>query len=333
MKVLFITTPGEDYLSDGLLHGFKKLLGSESVIDYPKKEILYNTVQPEVHAQIRGAGFTLYTGLLEDIRIDRFNILEKVSQNYFTLIVFSDIHRQFGWFTQLRPWLTSKNTIIIDGADSEKPYPNKSVWLKHSYYWSLPKAHKEFLYFKRELTSQTFFNPLLNVLPKSSRQWFSYTENVRPISFSIPEEKICKTIPDKIKDFTKHIVDPEVAAVVKESVVHYAFKNEADYYADLQQSKFGITTKRAGWDCLRHYELAANGVVLCFKDFDKKNRLCAPHDLNKSFIINYENAQDLMEQLNHLTPNQYDERMKKTLEWVKGKTTIKVAENVLTHIF
>ena len=68
---------------------------------------------------------------------------------------------------------------------------------------------------------------------------------------------------------TSHIVDEEVAERMGAASSH-VFEREADYYRDLQASRFGITTKRTGWDCLRHYEIAANGAVPCFRDLDRK---------------------------------------------------------------
>ena len=42
------------------------------------------------------------------------------------------------------------------------------------------------------------------------------------------------------------------------------------------RSRFGVTAKRAGWDALRHYEIAAAGAVPCFRDLDRKPATCAP---------------------------------------------------------
>ena len=36
------------------------------------------------------------------------------------------------------------------------------------------------------------------------------------------------------------------------------------------RSRFGVTTKKSGWDCMRHYELAASGCVPCFRDLEEK---------------------------------------------------------------
>jgi len=37
--------------------------------------------------------------------------------------------------------------------------------------------------------------------------------------------------------------------------------------------------KRGGWDCLRHYEIAAAGAVPCVRQLEGKPSSCAPHGL------------------------------------------------------
>ena len=78
-----------------------------------------------------------------------------------------------------------------------------------------------------------------------------------PISFSIPECKILKKIPEK-KKLLAHIIPGRLNT--------YIFSDESDYYLDYQDSVFGITCKKAGWDCLRHYEILANGCIPLFLD-------------------------------------------------------------------
>jgi hypothetical protein len=46
----------------------------------------------------------------------------------------------------------------------------------------------------------------------------------------------------------------------------YIFKDEASYYQDYQYSKFAVTTQKAGWDCMRHYEIMGNGCIPLFPD-------------------------------------------------------------------
>jgi len=87
-------------------------------------------------------------------------------------------------------------------------------------------------YFKRELLIQ----------PKP---------NIHPINFAIPKDMISIGT-KKIKEFAH--IDPADTKT-------YIYNNEQDYYRDYQESYFAWTQRKAGWDCLRHYEILANG---CF---------------------------------------------------------------------
>jgi hypothetical protein len=328
MKILYFTSPAADYLSDSLFHGMRSLFGDDC-IDYPKCEIMYKNYPSIIRPQVYGRGFTLYTGLLDDLEIDRYNIEEKISRGYFSLIVFSDIQRQFGYFVRYRPWLTAKNTIIVDGADTTQPYPATGFWWRRPYYWFLPRAHKEFLYFKREWTPDTSFSLTRRYSPKILQRMLPQSNSLRRISFGIPQEKILVNAPNKIKDFPKHIIDPDVSKIVEGSLTSYAFETEADYYKDIQQSRFGITTKRAGWDCMRHYEIAANGAVPCFKDLYLKGVNCAPHGLSNINSITYINSKQLLERIGTMDNTEYSELQAFVMKWVRQKTTINQAKEVV----
>lgn len=327
VNVLFFSPTCEDYLADGILHGLRCILG-EGVVDFPKHEIMYKNCNPESKKQIRGGGFTLY-GLLDDIPIDRFRIHHKVIEDYFNLIIFSHIFDHFGSFLELLPYLDCTKVAILDGADTPLPYPYAGKWWRYPRWWFLPRAHKRFLYFKREWTPETIHNMRFKVVPKRLCKFLPPPDNFRSISFSIPEEKIVKEIPHKAKLFPRHIVDPEVAKNIPESSKSYAFRSEDEYYADLQASKFGITTKRAGWDCLRHYEIAASGAVLCFRDLHKKPETCAPHGLNETNCITYSNYEDLMQKISGLSEYRYKEIQLATMQWAKRNTTIERAKQLL----
>ena len=43
---------------------------------------------------------------------------------------------------------------------------------------------------------------------------------------------------------------------------------ESEYYQMYQQSWFAHTKKKGGWDCLRHYEILANGCIPIFENLD-----------------------------------------------------------------
>jgi hypothetical protein len=98
-------------------------------------------------------------------------------------------------------------------------------------------------------------------------------ETPYPIGFSIPECKIVREIPPKDQDF---------ARTVPRDVTPYLFEEEADYYNDYQRSYFAVTKRKGGWDCLRHYEILANGCIPYFLDLascDPKTLYFFPKEL------------------------------------------------------
>ena len=89
---------------------------------------------------------------------------------------------------------------------------------------------------------------------------------IHPITFSIPKEKIIKEKPKKTKMVSNLI--PGVLST-------YIYQNETDYYQEYQQSLFATTTKKGGWDCMRHYEIIANGCLPYFPNIEQ----CPAHTM------------------------------------------------------
>jgi hypothetical protein len=307
-RVLFVSPNTEDYLADSIFHGLRTLLGDE-VVDFPKAEYMYDNF--EQRGELYGHGFTLY-GLLPDIDVDRTRVIERAERGEFELVVFGDIWRVFGLFTQLAPKLDPHRTAVLDGHDRVEIYPYARPWARQRGWWFLPRAHRRFSYFKRELT------PVAR----------AFGGNVRPISFSIPEEKIVAAPPKKTKEMNAHIVDAEVALAVGAQTT-YAFADEAAYYADLQASRFGITAKRAGWDALRHYEIAANGAVPCFRGLQHKPATCAPHGLDSRNSMAYTDWGDLRAKLAALDEQRYEQLQAGALAWARASTTRRRSEQLL----
>lgn len=92
-------------------------------------------------------------------------------------------------------------------------------------------------YFKRELSEENRY--------------------VLPIHFAIPEEKF-------VPDLEKLEKDKLFAPCNPMDKTTYVYKTEESYYKQYQESFFGITMKKAGWDCLRHYEIIAQGCAPYF---------------------------------------------------------------------
>jgi hypothetical protein len=76
-----------------------------------------------------------------------------------------------------------------------------------------------------------------------------------PIGFSIPEEKIIECVKTKKK---------LLASLIPGDQTTYVFSNEEDYYKEYQESIFALTYKKGGYDCMRHYEILANGCIPWF---------------------------------------------------------------------
>jgi hypothetical protein len=111
-----------------------------------------------------------------------------------------------------------------------KYYPaNKVILIDGSDDPELDPLFEKHLYFKRELQHK---HP-----------------NLLPITFGIPTSKLATPNKHKIQEYATCIPgQPET----------YIFKDERSYYEDYQKSYYGVTMKKAGWDCMRHYEILGN---------------------------------------------------------------------------
>lgn len=330
MKVLFLHTNQPDYLAESLFHGLRTLLG-ESCIDVPRYDSLYAPLTERLKSKLRGYGFTLY-GLLKDIPelAEERYFWKKDLENY-DLIVIADIWMQWELVWELSSIIAPKKLVLLDGQDYPSFFPYSSLkWRLTKCPWSYFTPISQFKYFKRELIDEGYSYRLPRLILSLLCKQALLPRNIMPISFSVPQEKIWRgDLSLKTKDFPAHIVDPEVVSHITSSSEKYPFFSEFEYYEDLRKSRFGITTRRAGWDCLRHYELAANGCVLCFRDLDLKPDTCAPHGLDSSNCIIYHDFDELNYKIANLTSYEYMQLQQKTYEWVSLNTTINRAKAFL----
>ena len=86
----------------------------------------------------------------------------------------------------------------------------------------------------------------------------------------------------------------------------------------MSTSWFGLTCKKGGWDCLRHYEIIAAGALLLFKDYNLKPKQCSPQNLP---CISYSSKEELDNIINTLIINgkptqQYLNLLFKQREWL-----------------
>ena len=89
-------------------------------------------------------------------------------------------------------------------------------------------------------------------------------KNIYPLSYSIPDECIVEfeeAARNKIREFA----DLGPGETGDKSNYRYGPDDEAAYHKMYQNSLFALTKKKGGWDCLRHYEILANGCIPIFE--------------------------------------------------------------------
>jgi hypothetical protein len=112
------------------------------------------------------------------------------------------------------------------------------------------------VYFKREL-----LDPTLPTIP---------------ISFAIPKEKLQ---PPLLKTKLLAHVDPRD----RNTYIHYS---EKSYYEDYGTAMFGITMKKGGWDCMRHYEILGCRTLPLFLDIEQcPEHICKTLPKDKLVLI------------------------------------------------
>jgi hypothetical protein len=327
-RVLFIGPGHDDFLCDGLFHGLRTLLGADAV-DVPRIDHLYDGHPRERVRRLHGLGFTLAQLLGDDSDVDRDRGPHRAVDGDFDLVIFADIWRNFGAYVQWMPPLRAAGVpmAVVDSADRVEPYPYSGVWWRVRHWWLLPRAHRRTYFFKREITPLTaWFRTFLLIPPPVAGH--IVLRRMRPIAFSIPASLIVDSPSHKDRDWPAHVVDTEVGARIGASA-SYAFEDGAEYHADLRRARFGVTTKKAGWDALRHYEIAAAGAVPCFRDLDMKPATCAPFGLGEDNCIAYHDADDLFSKVARLDDASYARLQAGALEWARANTTVARAREFL----
>lgn len=333
-RVLFLASGSDDYVSDGLMHGLRLLLGDRAV-DWPRVDQLYVTEPAEHRARRYGRGFSLYSGLLQEGPIDRTWITERIAGGEFDIVVVGDLARRSGSLVELLRVLPATTKLaVIDGADAEKLDQHAPRSLLSTGGAVVPRAlrHAD-VYFKREITPRTASSRFYGLVPAGLAWRLIGSRGLSPISISIPESALVDSADGpREQRFQSHIVDPELAERAGGTVAK-PFTNQDDYYADLRRSRFGITTKREGWDALRHYEIAAAGAIPCFRGLRDKPAECAPHGLIDGVnCLAYDSADELIARIDALAPETEQELRRGTLEWARAHTTTAEARRFLARL-
>lgn len=157
----------------------------------------------------------------------------------------------------------------------------------------------------------------IGAYPYYKRELVFPTRNfVKPLNFCIPKELIVDKVPTKTKDW---------ATIIPGDKSTYIYTEENSYYEDYKNSYFGVTCKKGGWDCLRHYEILMNGCIPFFPDlpqcpeytmtrFPKKLVMEACEKIKKGEDLSF-----------------YEECVNLLLDWTRDKlTTESVAKEIIS---
>lgn len=284
MKILFISIGNKvDYQCDCLFHGLCSLPNVDVYILSDYKYMFQGNEETYLLKQY-GMGFTI-TNRIPATKKHKHSMeqaIENIETHFYDAVVYGSIFRYDVLLQHVLQNYKKEQIIFVDGEDLDygvtyqkrvkgllkQPIFHKEMRDKALYY-----ATKG-LFFKRELreTDRTFFYP---------------------ITFAIPEENIITNVTTK---------EMYLAAIIPGKKETYIYDNEKDYYHGYQIAYYGLTFKKSGWDCLRHYEIMANGCIPYFPDIAKcpsttmynfprsiileTNRLYKKHNLN-SYLYSF----------------------------------------------
>ena len=145
---------------------------------------------------------------------------------------------------------------------------------------------------------------------------------VYPITFSIPESKIVKSLPDKTKLLSN---------IIPGNLSTYIYNTEEEYYNEYKSSLFAMTTKKGGWDCMRHYEILACGALPYFPNINKcpENTLSfLPKNLIKSANMLFKKYKN--KEINPAHIKECSDLITSLLDYTRNHlTTIKMAQYIL----
>jgi len=252
MKILYISLGQPDYQCDCVMHGLYNLLGAD-LTHTDNYYLMYKEhTNPDILKNISGRGFTIW-GNLPSYLNDNSDIQNKIKSKYFDYVIYGSFRRCLDYLDLVKENYPANKIVFIDGEDDT----------------NLIKPADGFV-FKRELIYDI--------------------NGVYPISFAIPEEKICKNI--TLINKNKKIANYKPG----NPGTGYVYINEEDYYNDYRSSYFALTHKKSGWDCMRHYEILANYCIPYFPDIENcpiktmnnfpKNKIIKTNELFNKININ-----------------------------------------------
>lgn len=287
MKILYFANFDlPDFQSDMIFHGLRSLFG-EDVVDVLDAWYMYDDFRKYWADRVPGRGMEYGRGFTLYGLLPRLNIDRTDLAKKVELHYFDKI--VYGSLRRCNNGIEQikhydPKDIIMIDGEDDQDINNFSFISSHG------------TLFKREL------------LPE-------YVHRAKPLNFCIPKEHIVTKVPKKTQDY---------ATIIPGDKSTYIYTEEKPYFEDYQKSYFGVTAKKGGWDCLRHYEILMNGCIPFFPElehcpettmtrFPKKLVLEAMNEIKKGNDLSF-----------------YEECVNLLLDWTrKNLTTEEVAKSIL----
>lgn len=238
MKILFVFNFAHpDYLADSVYHGLIDSGCEVFETSYPRY-MMKDFYDPNFY----GRGFTLYSKLNHSPRLESEEIIkQKIKWKFYDLIIYGCVYthhwvpnRQcLDYLDLVREYYPRTKIHFLDGSDDTTNFSQEYNLDQYGIIW------------KRELTDYFYGNP---------------------ISFAIPESQIRSNFYEKNEIFSSKIIKP--VANSYSDPKKYTFTDEKEYYDAYSKAYYGFTTKKGGWDCMRHYEILANKTIPAFYDLE-----------------------------------------------------------------
>lgn len=252
---------------------------------------LFNTPSPysfsstDIIISLRLSDFIQYPCRTSDIVSPYFyiNILKQLS--YTKLYIVSDvlIHK---WEKDYIALFNTFNPIYINGSILEDFATLRSApriihsnstfcWLASFFgnateRW-IPRTH---MYASQECLKISDTDMIYSVTPLLHEEALNIDiivekNRLHSLSYGIPDEIILSDVPEKTQLWADVIPG-------KQETYKYGPGQDQAYYDMYKRARFAITKKKGGWDCLRHYEILANGCIPVFENLEQ----CPTHTLN-----------------------------------------------------
>lgn len=300
MKVLYVFDfHFTDYMADCIYHGL-----IDSGLDvyeshYPGYMMSdYESKTGAKLSNLYGKGFSVYAKLNHIPKVEPYEkIVEKIKEKFYDIVIYGCVYDHswvynrccLDYLEEVIKYYPRTKVHFVDGADEPTKFAQKRNLDQYGIVW------------KRELTDYSWGNP---------------------ISFAIPESQLRKSFPSKIQKFSPKISRPNHNEGSDRS--KYTFDKESEYYDEYAKSYYGYTCKKAGWDCMRHYEILANKTIPYFEFLEN----CPPTILTnfpKNIILEINNHSRKFE-----IHSEYDDFNNYLFEYTKKNlTTKKMVEKFL----